>query len=100
MKKYETCEHAEKIGQTCVWVKETCPKALMVRGNMVSTKARCEHCEKYKARQQTAHKEKWRVCRERMAGAAKTVKTNAPKKRSNEFTKGQLKEHPAKPSNS
>lgn len=50
MKKYETCEHAEKIGQTCVWVKATCPKALMVRGNMVSTKVRCEHCKKYKAR--------------------------------------------------
>ena len=32
MKKYETCEHAEIIGQTCVWVKETCPAALLVLG--------------------------------------------------------------------
>ena len=50
MKKYETSEHAEIIGQTCVWVKETCPKALMVLGHMVSTKERCEKCEHYKAR--------------------------------------------------
>lgn len=48
MKKYETCEHAGKAGQTCVWVKETCPKALMVLGYMVSTKARCEKCGHYK----------------------------------------------------
>lgn len=49
MKKYETCEHAEITGQICVWVKETCPSALMVLGHMVSTKARCEKCEHYKA---------------------------------------------------
>ena len=48
MKKYETCEHAEIIGQTCVWVKETCPAALQVLGHMVSTKERCEKCEHYR----------------------------------------------------
>lgn len=50
MKKYETCEHAEIIGQTCVWVKETCPAALLVFGHMVSTKERCEKCKHYKVR--------------------------------------------------
>lgn len=50
MKKYGTCEHAEKAWKTCVWVRETCPKALMVAGNLVSTKARCEKCGHYKKR--------------------------------------------------
>lgn len=50
MKKYETCEHAEIIGKTCVWVKETCPAALLAFGHMVSTKERCEKCKHYKVR--------------------------------------------------
>lgn len=48
--KYNTCIHAEKVGQIAVYVKPTCPNYTMLKGYMVSSKQRCKKCRKYKCR--------------------------------------------------
>lgn len=46
--KYETCVHAEKAGQTAVYVRPSCPRATMVKGYLVSSKKHCKSCKMYK----------------------------------------------------
>lgn len=48
MEKYETCIYAEKAGKMAVYVKPGCKMATMIKGNLVSSKQRCEQCEQWK----------------------------------------------------
>lgn len=48
--KYETCRYAESVGQIAVYVKPACPRALMMKGNLVSTKTRCANCKSWRGR--------------------------------------------------
>ena len=36
--KYETCRHAETVGDIAVYVKPTCPRLLMIKGTLRSSK--------------------------------------------------------------
>lgn len=46
-KKYETCVHATSVGQTAVFVTTSCPRAIMIKGTLVSSKDRCVDCKRY-----------------------------------------------------
>jgi hypothetical protein len=46
--KYKTCIHAQDSGQKAVWVDPGCPRANMLRGQLVSSKKRCEECRRWK----------------------------------------------------
>jgi hypothetical protein len=50
MEKYETCKHVEKVGQLAVYVRPSCPRLSMIKGNMVSSKPRCRECESWEER--------------------------------------------------
>lgn len=54
--KYETCIHAEKVGQIAVYVTPGCPRANMIRGHLVSSKDRCRGCRSWKGKEE-AHAE-------------------------------------------
>ena len=41
MKKYETGKRAKAIGQTAVFVLQTCRQAAMIKSGLVSSKNRC-----------------------------------------------------------
>ena len=47
--KYETCIHTEKVGQYAVYVTPGCPRASMIKGQLVSSKERCRKCQSWKA---------------------------------------------------
>ena len=48
--KFETCIHAEKVGQTAVFVKPGCPRASLIKGHLVSSKDRCKECRSWRER--------------------------------------------------
>ena len=48
--KYETCIHAEKVGQYAVFVTPGCPRANMIKGRLVSSKDRCRGCRSWEDR--------------------------------------------------
>lgn len=48
--KYETCKHAERVGQIAVYVKPSCPRLSIVKGNLVSSKVRCRECRSWEKR--------------------------------------------------
>lgn len=58
MEKYQTCKHAESIGQIAVYVTPGCKRASMVRGNLVSSKKRCMECKYYEEREEKRDKDK------------------------------------------
>lgn len=46
--KYATCKHSTgRAKETAVYVKESCPNSSKVHGHIVSTRNRCERCEKW-----------------------------------------------------
>ena len=47
--KYETCAYVEKAGQYAVFVTPGCPRANMIKGQLVSSKERCRKCQSWKA---------------------------------------------------
>ena len=48
--KYQTCKHAEKIGQIAVYVAPGCPQASLVKGHLASSKSRCRNCKRLEGR--------------------------------------------------
>ena len=48
--KYNTCIHAESVGQVAVYVKPSCPQGTLIKGVFVSSKKRCEYCQEHKSR--------------------------------------------------
>lgn len=48
--KYDTCKHVERVGELAVFVHPSCPRLTMIRGAMVSSKLRCEECERWEER--------------------------------------------------
>ena len=53
--KYQTCKHAEKIGQIAVYVAPGCPQANMIKGTLVSSKIRCRECKSWEGRESDRH---------------------------------------------
>ena len=49
--KYKSCVNAISVGQTAVFVTTSCPRALMIKGTLVSSKGRCMDCKDYKKKQ-------------------------------------------------
>lgn len=47
-KKYNTCKYKQKVGQIAVYVEPGCPRATMIKGQLVSSKQRCEECRSWK----------------------------------------------------
>ncbi len=45
--KFDTCKHVKRIGNFAVHVKPTCKQATMIRGQLVTSKARCLKCEQW-----------------------------------------------------
>lgn len=45
--KYESCQHVISSGQIAVYVKPSCPQATLIKGHLVSSKARCGKCRAY-----------------------------------------------------
>lgn len=45
--KYETCIHAEFVGELAVFVGPGCPRANMIKGKLVSSKHRCRECRSW-----------------------------------------------------
>ena len=52
--KYETCIHAEKVGQYAVYVTPGCPRASKVKGHLVSSKDRCKGCRNWQRKETRA----------------------------------------------
>ena len=51
--KYKTCIHSQKAGQIVIYVDPGCPRATMIKGNLVSSKKRCEECQSWKQKVQS-----------------------------------------------
>ena len=49
--KYETCIHAEKVGQYAVYVTPGCPRANIIKGHLVSSKDRCRECRSWEGKE-------------------------------------------------
>lgn len=45
--KHETCINVKSVGAIAVYVTPGCPRALLVKGTLVSTMRRCEDCRSY-----------------------------------------------------
>lgn len=43
--KYKTCVHVLSVGQYAVYVAPGCPRASMIKGQLVSSKRRCNDCK-------------------------------------------------------
>lgn len=50
--KYNTCVHKIKVGQIAVFVDPGCPRATMIKGQLVSSKQRCETCRSWRCRRE------------------------------------------------
>lgn len=48
--KFQTCAHADGVGEFAVYVKPSCPRSNMIRGRLVSSKPRCRECNMWKER--------------------------------------------------
>lgn len=48
--KYETCKHAESVGDIAVYVKPTCPRLSMIKGMLVTSKSRCRKCRSWEGK--------------------------------------------------
>lgn len=48
--KYNTCMHKIKVGQIAVFVGPGCPRATMIKGQLVSSKQRCETCRSWEGK--------------------------------------------------
>ena len=46
--KHETCKYVESVGQLAVYVTPGCPRAEMLKGNLISSKWRCKECRSWK----------------------------------------------------
>lgn len=44
MEDYEKCKHVQSIGTYAVYVDPGCPKAHKIKGTLVSSRRKCEHC--------------------------------------------------------
>lgn len=44
MEDYEKCKHVQSIGTYAVYVDPGCPKAHKIKGKLVSSRRKCEHC--------------------------------------------------------
>lgn len=44
MEDYEKCKHVQAIGTYAVYVDAGCPKAHKIKGTLVSSRRKCEHC--------------------------------------------------------
>lgn len=49
--KYDTCQHVQKVCQLAVYVGTGCPRASMIKGNLVSSKKRCKVCLSWKPKE-------------------------------------------------
>lgn len=49
--KYETCRHAGSIRNIAVFAKPTCPRAIMVKGTLVTSKKRCRECKSWEKKE-------------------------------------------------
>ena len=47
MENYEKCRYVKSVGALAVYVTSGCPRAMMIRGTLVSSKVRCRECHKY-----------------------------------------------------
>lgn len=45
MEDYEKCKHVQAIGTYAVYVDAGCPKAHKIKGTLVSSRRKCEHCQ-------------------------------------------------------
>lgn len=43
--KYKTCVHVLSVGQYAVYVTPSCSRASMIKGQLVSSKRRCNDCK-------------------------------------------------------
>lgn len=50
--KYNTCVHKIKVGQIAVFVGSGCPRATMIKGELVSSKKRCEDCMSWRCKRE------------------------------------------------
>lgn len=41
------CKHMKNVGAMAVYVLPSCPRALMIKGTLVSTRKKCEECQSY-----------------------------------------------------
>ena len=48
--KYETCQHAQRVGELAVYTDTGCPRATKIRGTLLSSKMRCVECHNWKER--------------------------------------------------
>lgn len=49
--KYKNCRYAEDIGTRAVYVNPGCPKAVTIKGKLVTSKKYCEECRFYESKE-------------------------------------------------
>lgn len=60
MEDYKKCKHVQAIGTYAVYVDAGCPKAHKIKGTLVSSRRKCEHCQEGEENEKK-YRKKWKT---------------------------------------